>query len=268
MRDTADEREIAVRLRQLAALGRPAGEAVPPVLPPTLRPSALRLAAVLSSPPGRLVPTAELEGADGSRLPLDELLAELRDVLEPGGWSIEAVGTTGYVLVRSDVSVSAFQRLGYQAVILAIWGMLLIVAAPAAADAVESVVGPVSVDRALPMTLDRAHRSSSPASWDPREPLSSGIRRVTSAGDARRRTHVRIDSRQRGCRPRCPRRAVRPATPTPTPGPACPASAGSRHLPRPSFGEPDLSRTRDRARSGRTNGRVQGGLPCPTSPST
>ena len=103
VRDTADEREIAVRLRQLAALGRPAGEAVPPVLPPTLRPSALRLAAVLSSPPGRLVPTAELEGADGSRLPLDELLAELRDALEPGGWSIEAVGTTGYVLVRSDV---------------------------------------------------------------------------------------------------------------------------------------------------------------------
>jgi len=68
VRDTADEREIAVRLRQLAALGRPAGAAVPPILP------------------------------------LDELLVELQDALEPGGWSIEAVDTTGYVLVRSDIA--------------------------------------------------------------------------------------------------------------------------------------------------------------------
>ena len=83
VRDTADEREIAVRLRQLAALGRPAGATVPP---------------------GRLVPAAELEECNGAGLPSDELLVELQDALEPGGWSIEAVDTTGYVLVRSDIA--------------------------------------------------------------------------------------------------------------------------------------------------------------------
>ena len=54
VRDTADEREIAVRLRQLAALGRPAGAAA-------------------------------------------------HDAVEPDGWPIEPVGTTGHVLVPWDV---------------------------------------------------------------------------------------------------------------------------------------------------------------------
>ena len=145
VRDTADEREIAVRLRQLAALGRPAGAAVPH--------DVARTCGCARSEPCR--------------------------------------AATGYVLVPFGRPVSAFERLGYQAVILAIWGMLLIVAAPAAADAVESVVGPVSVERAVPRTLDRAHAVGQPRlaghSRTSRRPDSAGWPRSATPGGARSR---------------------------------------------------------------------------------
>jgi hypothetical protein len=104
VRERADEREVAARVRQLQRVGRPAGAPVPPVLPPSLGPVAREVAVLLAASPGSLVSTEELEAAacvGGAKRRLAAVLAEVRRALEPDGWTVDAVPRVGYVLSRS-----------------------------------------------------------------------------------------------------------------------------------------------------------------------
>lgn len=97
---TADERDVSVRLAQVARQARPgpvAAWAVP--LPPELATDAHRVAARLAATPERLVPVGDLPVID-----LPQVIAELRRALDPLGYRIAAVGTAGYLLDRTEPS--------------------------------------------------------------------------------------------------------------------------------------------------------------------
>jgi hypothetical protein len=91
--------------------------------------------------------------------------------------------------------VTSVRRWGSRAALAAIWGMLIVVAAPAATDAVDSVVGPVSVRWATEASHHTPETAIGPAA-DLSGPVAGSfvqhpagvrVRRVISAGDLRRK---------------------------------------------------------------------------------
>jgi hypothetical protein len=99
--ETADEREVARRLDQLESVGRAPRALVPPLLPPSLRGSSRPVAALLARGAGALVRRTVLATA-ARPAQLGPTIAEVRRVLAPLGWRIDAVPAIGYVLDRSD----------------------------------------------------------------------------------------------------------------------------------------------------------------------
>jgi hypothetical protein len=140
--------------------------------------------------------------------------------------------------------VTSLHRWGTRAALAAICGLLVVVAAPTATDAVDSVVGPVSVRSAAEAShhaigtaiASAADRSGPVAGSFVQHPADVGVRRVISTGNLRRKAPSAVRGLLAALAPGA---RVDATVRQPQPPDAAPADATQRG--------PDLSRSPPRA---------------------